>query len=186
MFDFSFGELALISAIALVVLGPERLPRVARSVGEWAGKAQRYVSQVKADINREIEIAELQKLQEQARDVARSIETSVQEGVSGLQSGIESTTSALTSGFDDGTGSAGTTATAPELATEPDAYSWEGAGDSWQSTRFRRRYKPGPSVDELSEEIAKLKRQLAMPEGAGQSRHKYAPRARLNRPRIRR
>jgi len=184
MFDFSFGELALISAVALVVLGPERLPKVARSVGEWAGKAQRYVSQVKADINREIEIAELQKLQEQARDVARSIETSVQEGVSGLQSGIDSTTSALSSGFDDGT--AGSGAPTPELVSEPAGYSWEGAGDSWQSTRFRRRYKPGPSVDELSEEIAKLKRQLAMPEAQGRSRHKYAPRARLNRARIRR
>ncbi len=48
MFDFSFGELAVIGAVALVVLGPERLPKVARTVGEWAGKAQRYVSQVKA------------------------------------------------------------------------------------------------------------------------------------------
>ena len=69
MFDFSFGELAVIGAVALVVLGPERLPKVARTVGEWAGKAQRYVSQVKADINREMEVAELKKLQEQARGI---------------------------------------------------------------------------------------------------------------------
>ena len=66
MFDFSFGELALIGTVALVVLGPERLPKVARTVGEWVGKAQRYVSQVKSDINREIELAELKKLQEEA------------------------------------------------------------------------------------------------------------------------
>ena len=70
MFDFSFGELAVIGAVALVVLGPER-PRVARTVGEWAGKAQRYVAQVKADINREVELADLKKLQDEARDVAR-------------------------------------------------------------------------------------------------------------------
>jgi sec-independent protein translocase protein TatB len=64
MFDFSFGELALIGTVALVVLGPERLPKVARTVGEWVGKAQRYVSQVKSDINREMELTELKKLQE--------------------------------------------------------------------------------------------------------------------------
>ncbi len=180
MFDFSFSELALIGAVALVVLGPERLPKVARTVGEWAGKAQRYVSQVKADINREMEVAELKKLQEQARDVARSIETSVQEGVSGLQSGLDSTASALSSGLDD---SSATTAASTSSASD---YSWEGAGDSWQSHRFQRRYKPGPSVDDLSEEIDKLKRQLAMPETPNRGRQKYAPRARMNRPRIRR
>jgi len=180
MFDFSFSELALIGAVALVVLGPERLPKVARTVGEWAGKAQRYVSQVKADINREMEVAELKKLQEQARDVARSIETSVQEGVSGLKSNLDSTANALGSGLDDSS-----TATSASTSAASD-YSWEGAGDSWQSHRFQRRYKPGPSVDELSEEIAKLKRQLAMPETPSRGRQKYAPRARMNRPRIRR
>ena len=64
MFDFSFGEIAVIGAVALVVLGPERLPKVARTVGDWVGKAQRYVNQVKGDINREMELAELKKLQE--------------------------------------------------------------------------------------------------------------------------
>jgi sec-independent protein translocase protein TatB len=180
MFDFSFSELAMIGAVALVVLGPERLPKVARTVGEWAGKAQRYVAQVKADINREMEVAELKKLQEQARDMARSIETSVQDGVSSLKSGLDSTASALGSGLDESS-----TATSGTASAASD-YSWEGAGDSWQSQRFQRRYKPGPSVDELSEEINKLKRQLAMPETPHRGRQKYAPRARLNRPRIRR
>src|SRR5512145_369850 len=182
MFDFSFGELAVIGAVALVVLGPERLPKVARTVGEWAGKAQRYVNQVKADINREMEVAELKKLQEQARDVARSIETSVQDGVSGLQSNLNSTANALNSGFEASSDTAAST-TSGSGASD---YSWEGAGDSWQSLRFQRRYKPGPSVDELSEEIARLKRQLALPQTTPVSRHKYAPRSRMNRPRIRR
>ena len=181
MFDFSFSELALIGAVALVVLGPERLPKVARTVGEWAGKAQRYVSQVKADVTRELEVSELKKLQEQARDVARSIETSVQEGVSGLQSGLDSTANALNSGFETSSSSA-----SPGSDSSSGDFSWEGAGESWQSHRFRRRYKPGPSVDELSEEIARLKRQLAMPESQGVARHKYAPRSRMSRPRIRR
>lgn len=180
MFDFSFGELALISAVALVVLGPERLPKVARTVGEWAGKAQRYVTQVKADINREIEVSELKKLQEQALEVARSLESTVQDNLTSLQSDLSSSADVFKTGFDD-----------PQLANSPPSsaaadYSWEGAGETYTPTVFTRRYKPGPSVDDLSEEIARLKRQLAMPEGTGRSRHKYAPRARLNRPRIRR
>jgi sec-independent protein translocase protein TatB len=75
MFDFSFGEIAVIGAVALVVLGPERLPKVARTAGEWMGKAQRYVSQVKSDINREMELAELKKLQEEARNAAQSVQS---------------------------------------------------------------------------------------------------------------
>jgi len=182
MFDFSFSELALIGAVALVVLGPERLPKVARTVGEWAGKAQRYVAQVKADVTREMEVAELKKLQEQARDVARSIETSVQEGVSSLKSGFSSTATALNPSQE----TSSSASASPESDSTSGDYSWEGAGESWQSHRFRRRYKPGPSIDELSEEIARLKRQLAMPETQGVARHKYAPRSRMSRPRIRR
>src|SRR6202008_2118367 len=78
MFDFSVGELAVIGVVALVVLGPERLPKVARTIGEWIGKAQRYVNEVKSDINREMELAELKKLQEEARSAAQSIQSSVQ------------------------------------------------------------------------------------------------------------
>ena len=173
MFDFSFGELAVISAVALVVLGPERLPKVARTVGEWAGKAQRYVSQVKADINREIEVAELKKLQEQARGIAHEFETAVQGEVKGIESSLNSAADP-TSNVDLST-----------LGSDKLTDQW-GETDGWTNTRFARRYKPGPSIDELSDELDKLKRQLAMPETAGRSRRKYAPRARVNRPRIRR
>jgi sec-independent protein translocase protein TatB len=178
MFDFSFGELAVIGAVALIVLGPERLPKVARTVGEWAGRAQRYVSQVKNEINREIELSELKKLQEEARETARSVESSIQQGVSGLQSDLNATANALNSGFEssaDGISSSG---------ASDDA--WESGGDSWAARRFSRRYKPGPTVDELVEDIRKLKRQLAVPENHRSTRTKYAPRARANRTRIRR
>src|SRR5512132_1075302 len=121
MFDFSFGELAVIGAVALVVLGPERLPKVARTAGEWAGKAQRYVSQVKNDITREMEVAELKKLQEQARDMARSVESSVKEGVSGLQSDLDSTATALSSGPEGPSGPA-----SAATGTGTSDYSWEG------------------------------------------------------------
>ena len=171
MFDFSFGELAVIGAVALVVLGPERLPKVARTVGEWAGKAQRYVSQVKSDINREMEVAELKKLQEQARSLATDIESSVNSAVKSIESEVSSAAEGLDKAAD------GSTTT---------DYSWEGGGQRWMNTRFERRYKPGPSIDDLVEEIARLKRQLSMPGGATRRGHRYSPRARLSRPRIRR
>jgi len=177
MFDFSFGELAMIGAVALVVLGPERLPRVARTAGEWIGKAQRYVSQVKSDINREMELAELKKLQEEARNAAQS----VQAGFSELQGDLKRATSDLTSIGDSSIGGA-----ASETAALSADYSWEGAGESWERHTFTRRYKAGPSVDDLAEEIARLKRELAMPDSHAASRRKFAPRARINRPRIRR
>jgi sec-independent protein translocase protein TatB len=173
MFDFSFGELALIGTVALVVLGPERLPKVARTVGEWIGKAQRYVNQVKTDINREMELAELKKLQEEARSAAQSFQSGVQNAVSGLETDLNKSVSLETA-----VGNVGD-------ATATD-YSWEGAGESWQRQVFPKRYKPGPSVDELAEEIARLKRQLAMPDSHTGARHKYAPRGRVNRARIRR
>ncbi len=174
MFDFSFGELAVIGAVALVVLGPERLPKVARTVGEWAGKAQRYVSQVKADINREMELSELKKLQEQARGIAHEFEASVQKEVKGIETSVTSGMPSLSSGAD-----------IASLGSDTGTDNW-GDTNVWTSTRFNRRYKPGPSIDDLSEELAKLRRQLALPETTGHSRHKYAPRARVNRPRIRR
>ena len=176
MFDFSFGELAVIGTVALVVLGPERLPRVARSVGEWAGKAQRYVAQVKADINREVELADLKKLQDEARDVARSIESTVQGNISSLQAGIDSTVTDLNTGFDD---------PAATSSSPPTDYSWDGTHQPWVNRVFERRFKPAPTISELSEEIARLKRQLALPD-TGPTRHKRSPRARVNKIRIRR
>lgn len=177
MFDFSFGEIAVIGAVALVVLGPERLPKVARTAGEWIGKAQRYVAQVKSDINREMELAELKKLQEEARNAAQSM----QSGFSDLQSNLNRTAADLTS-----LDPSATTAIEGESATAAADYAWEGAGESWERHTFSRRYKPGPSVDDLAEEIARLKRELAMPDSHAVGRRKYAPRARVNRPRIRR
>jgi sec-independent protein translocase protein TatB len=79
--DFSVWELMVIGAVALVVIGPEKLPRVARTAGHLLGRFQRYVADVKADINREIELSELKKLQGSVEDAARSIEHSVKSGM---------------------------------------------------------------------------------------------------------
>jgi sec-independent protein translocase protein TatB len=79
MFDFSFGELAIIAVVALVVLGPEKLPKVARTAGHLLGRARAYANQVKSDIDREVQMDELRKLQQQAQEAARSFESSVNE-----------------------------------------------------------------------------------------------------------
>jgi len=83
MFDIAFSELLLIGVVALVVIGPERLPKVARTMGHLFGRLQRYVSQVKSDINREMELSELSKVKSEFEGAARAfqqdIETKVHE-----------------------------------------------------------------------------------------------------------
>lgn len=88
MFDFGFSELLVIGVVLLVVVGPERLPKVARTAGHLLGRLQRYVSDVKSDIQREIQLDELKKLQEQVQQQARELETSVKGQVSDVESGL--------------------------------------------------------------------------------------------------
>ena len=78
MFDIGFSELLVIGLVALIVIGPERLPRVARTIGHLAGRLQRYVADVKADINREVELEELRKMKDSVQQAAAGIEDSVQ------------------------------------------------------------------------------------------------------------
>jgi sec-independent protein translocase protein TatB len=167
MLDFSLGELMMIGVVALVVLGPERLPRVARGFGEMLGKAQRYVSQVRADFQREFEVAELKRLQEEARNAAQSIDSSVREAASTLEQGARD--------------ASGEAAFAGEPAA-PAAPTWSSGG--WGSHRFRTRSHPGPSIDDLAEAVEQLRGRSALP-GAGRFRkNRYGPRSRVNRPRI--
>ena len=77
MIDFGFDKIALIGAVALIVIGPEKLPRVARTVGHFIGKAQRYVADVKAEVNRSIELEELKKMKGEFEDAARNVEQTV-------------------------------------------------------------------------------------------------------------
>ncbi|MDQ3185077.1 MAG: Sec-independent protein translocase protein TatB [Pseudomonadota bacterium] len=85
MFDISFTEIFVIAVVALVVLGPERLPHVARTLGHLFGRAQRYVNDVKSDIQREMELEELKKLKTSVHEAARSIENTVREEINQLQ-----------------------------------------------------------------------------------------------------
>jgi sec-independent protein translocase protein TatB len=82
MFDIGFSELLVIAIVALIVIGPQRLPAVARTLGHLFGRMQRYVNDVKADISREMELEELKKLQAGMEDTARSMRDSVERGIS--------------------------------------------------------------------------------------------------------
>ena len=77
MIDFGFDKIALIGAVALIVIGPEKLPRVARTVGHLVGKAQRYVADVKAEVNRSIELEDLKKMKTEFEDAARNVHQTV-------------------------------------------------------------------------------------------------------------
>ena len=90
MFDVGFSEMIVVAIIALIVLGPEKLPKVARTVGHLLGRMQRYVNDVKADINREVELDELRKLQQSMQETARSIEQTVTQNVNSVQSELNS------------------------------------------------------------------------------------------------
>jgi sec-independent protein translocase protein TatB len=104
MIDFGFDKIALIGAVALIVIGPEKLPRVARTVGHLIGKAQRYVADVKAEVNRSIELEELQKMKKQFETAASDVEQTVRNEVNQASSAFESNWKDATAGLTDTTG----------------------------------------------------------------------------------
>lgn len=88
MFDVGLTELMVIAVVALVVIGPERLPKVARTAGLLLGRLQRYVSDVKADINREMQLDELKKMQQQMTDQVKGLEASVTHEMREVESSV--------------------------------------------------------------------------------------------------
>jgi sec-independent protein translocase protein TatB len=95
MFDIGFSELLLIGVVALIVIGPEKLPRMARTVGHLAGRLQRYVADVKADINREIELDELRNMRDSMQQAASSFETSVQSELNKTETDLNKSVEAV-------------------------------------------------------------------------------------------
>jgi sec-independent protein translocase protein TatB len=110
MFDVGFSELVVIALVALIVIGPERLPRVARTVGALLGRAQRYINDVKADIQREVDLEELKNIRDTFQEAAKSVEESVTKAGEELQAAGESLNQSVTG--------AGETKAEP-AATEP-------------------------------------------------------------------
>jgi len=97
MFDIGFWEISLIGVIALLVIGPERLPAVARTVGLWIGKMQRFVSNVKDDVNRELETDHLKKMLgdqksqiQELKGLMDNVQKEVHEGVQKAQDSVDS------------------------------------------------------------------------------------------------
>jgi len=97
MFDLSFAEIIVIAVVALIVVGPERLPKVARTAGVLLGRVQRYVSDVKSDISRELELEELKKLQRDVQQQARQFESSIRSEIEKTESSLENAVSEVRS-----------------------------------------------------------------------------------------
>ncbi|MBT9595824.1 MAG: Sec-independent protein translocase subunit TatB [Vitreoscilla sp.] len=134
MIDFGFDKIALIGAVALIVIGPEKLPRVARTVGHLVGKAQRYVADVKAEVNRSIELEELQKMKSQFETAARDVEQSVQREVNEASSALSQNWNDATQGLGDGLAAS---------TGEGAAIGWTAAPPSYQHPRKNWRVKRG-------------------------------------------
>ncbi|MFO1325666.1 MAG: Sec-independent protein translocase protein TatB [Burkholderiales bacterium] len=101
MFDVGFSEIVVIAVVALIVIGPERLPKAARTLGHLFGRLQRYVADVKADINREIELDELRKLQREVQTAASDLKSSVESAARDVETGVRDVERDLNAGAAD-------------------------------------------------------------------------------------
>lgn len=88
MIDLGLSKIAIIGVVALIVIGPEKLPRVARMAGTLYGRAQRYLNQVKSEVSREIEMEELKNLQKEVQEAAHSVKQSVEKSMHGVENSI--------------------------------------------------------------------------------------------------
>ena len=98
MFDIGFSEIVVIAVVALIVIGPERLPKTARTLGHLFGRLQRYVNDVKSDISREMELEELRKLQQEMKSAASDLESSMTAAATEVRSGVREVEAQLNAG----------------------------------------------------------------------------------------
>lgn len=96
MFDIGFSEMLVIAVVALIVIGPERLPGVARTIGTLLGRAQRYFNDVKSEVNRELQLEDIRKMQQDLADKAKAFEQSAQTDMSAVEQAVESAQASLT------------------------------------------------------------------------------------------
>lgn len=93
MIDLGISKIALIGAVALIVIGPEKLPRVARTIGTLLGKAQRYIADVKAEVSKSIELDELKKMKDTMQEAASDVENTIHTGVTDFEKDWQAATS---------------------------------------------------------------------------------------------
>lgn len=89
MFDIAFSELLVIAIVALIVIGPEKLPKVARTLGALTGRMQKYMAQIKEEVNRESRFAELQKLQDEIKSAADATQAKLQSGMNEIGQNLQ-------------------------------------------------------------------------------------------------
>jgi sec-independent protein translocase protein TatB len=142
--DLGISKMALIGAVALIVIGPEKLPRVARTVGTLLGKAQRYVADVKAEVNRSMDLDELKKMKETVETAARDVEGSIHSTASDFEKDWAATTAGL-----DGTDTSSSVSTTADSFVQYPEYKhpkkrWrvkQGAVPQWYKARAGVRTK---------------------------------------------
>jgi len=145
MLDLGISKMALIGAVALIVIGPEKLPRVARTFGTLLGKAQRYVADVKAEVNRAMDLDELKKMKESVEQAGREVEKSIQSTTAEFEKDWHEAAAGLEGGGED----AATTAWEPPPPTyRRPAKNWRlkrGATPQWYKQRHgvRRQVQSG-------------------------------------------
>jgi sec-independent protein translocase protein TatB len=119
MFDIGFSEIVVIAVVALVVLGPEKLPKTARTLGHLFGRLQRYVNDVKSDIKREIDLDELRKLQQNVQTTAKEIETSMVSATQSVESDVRGVAAELNPATGSATGETPAVSSAPPQIPAP-------------------------------------------------------------------
>ncbi|MGU7783900.1 Sec-independent protein translocase protein TatB [Burkholderia sp. PU8-34] len=107
MLDLGLSKMALIGVVALVVLGPERLPRVARTAGALFGRAQRYINDVKAEVSREIELDALRTMKTDFEAAARNVETTIHDNLREHEQDLNAAWHSAVGGVTDAAGSTG-------------------------------------------------------------------------------
>src|SRR5260221_13442329 len=137
----------VIAVVALIVIGPERLPRVARTMGHLFGRLQRYVNDVKADINREMELDELRKLQKEVQTAASDLKSSVEGAARDVESGVKSVENELNAGAIE---SLTTTDAETARAFEPSPLPNEPGGEMGDATPSELPRQPSlPGLDKI-------------------------------------
>ncbi|MGS0895840.1 Sec-independent protein translocase protein TatB [Burkholderia stagnalis] len=139
MLDLGLSKMALIGVVALVVLGPERLPRVARTAGALFGRAQRYINDVKAEVSREIELDALRTMKTDFESAARNVETTIHDNLREHQKDLNDSWNAAVGGLNETKGDAG----APGFPGSdlPAAPSWRGSSIALTPKRRNWRVK---------------------------------------------
>jgi sec-independent protein translocase protein TatB len=132
MIDLGLSKLAIIGVVALIVIGPEKLPKVARMAGTLYGRAQRYLHDVKSEVSREIELDELRNLQKNVQEQAQNIKADVEHSIQKNMSEVESA-------FDIEGGLLSDTSSDTSASHAPDFHSASAEDQSRKAKEFRRK-----------------------------------------------